>query len=110
MEERVMNNEEQDREARGKEREFRGVEARPRNWLVPVILLSLREMEKEGIVESSWETSRGGPARRMYTITDAGRSYLDFWAKSLEQYQHTMDNFFRLYTGRPLKDKEESGE
>jgi poly-beta-hydroxybutyrate-responsive repressor len=141
MEESVMNNEEQDRDVRGKEREFRGVEARPRNWLVPVILLSLREwnsygyelmerasafgfeamnpgtlyrtlrqMEKEGIVESSWETSRGGPARRMYTITDAGRSYLDFWAKSLEQYQHTMDNFFRLYTGRPLKDKEESGE
>jgi poly-beta-hydroxybutyrate-responsive repressor len=98
MEERVMNNEEQDRDVRGKEREFRGVEARPRNWLVPVILLSLREwnsygyelmerasafgfeamnpgtlyrtlrqMEKEGIVESSWETSRGGPARRMYT-------------------------------------------
>ncbi len=66
---------------------------------------TLRQMEKEGIVESSWETSRGGPARRMYTITDAGRSYLDFWAKSLEQYQHTMDNFFRLYTGRPLKDR-----
>src|SRR5215213_6994228 len=129
MEERVMNNEEQGREARGKEREFRGVEARPRNWLVPVILLSLREwnsygfeamnpgtlyrtlrqMEKEGIVESSWETSRGGPARRMYTITDAGRSYLDFWAKSLEQYQQTMDNFFRLYTGRPLQEEEDSG-
>ena len=62
---------------------------------------TLRQMEKEGIVESTWETSRGGPARRMYTITDAGRAYLDFWAKSLEQYQKTMDNFFRLYTGRP---------
>jgi PadR family transcriptional regulator, regulatory protein PadR len=143
MEERVMNNEEQEREKVSGGREFRGVEARPRNWLVPVILLSLREwnsygyelmerasafgfeamnpgtlyrtlrqMEKEGIVESSWETSRGGPARRMYTITDTGRSYLDFWAKSLEQYQQTMDNFFRLYTGRPLKDKqdEESSE
>jgi PadR family transcriptional regulator PadR len=136
MEESTMNNEEQEREAGGREREFRGVEARPRNWLVPVILLSLREwnsygyelmerasafgfeamnpgtlyrtlrqMEKDGVVESSWETSRGGPARRMYTITDTGRSYLDFWAKSLEQYQHTMDNFFRLYTGRPLQDK-----
>src|SRR3712207_8951967 len=48
---------------------------------------TLRQMEKEGIVESTWETSRGGPARRMYSITDAGRAYLDFWAKSLEQYQ-----------------------
>jgi PadR family transcriptional regulator PadR len=140
MEERDMSDEAQERELEGRERGFRGVEARPRNWLVPVILLSLREwnsygyelmerasafgfeamnpgtlyrtlrqMEKEGIVESSWETSRGGPARRMYTITDAGRSYLDFWAKSLEQYQQTMDNFFRLYTGRPLQDEEESG-
>ena len=118
----------------------REVEARPRNWAQPVILVLLREwnsygyelmerasafgfeamnpgtlyrtlrqMEKEGIVESSWETSRGGPARRMYTITDAGRTYLDFWAKSLEQYQKTMENFFRLYTGRPLQDEEESG-
>jgi poly-beta-hydroxybutyrate-responsive repressor len=139
MEERIMTNEEG---KRGEAREggFRGVEARPRNWLVPVILLSLREwnsygyelmerastfgfeamnpgtlyrtlrqMEKEGIVESTWETSRGGPARRMYTITDAGRAYLDFWAKSLEQYQRTMETFFSLYTGRPLppeKDKE----
>jgi DNA-binding PadR family transcriptional regulator len=46
----------------------------------------------------------------MYSITDAGRAYLDFWAKSLEQYQKTMDNFFRMYTGRPPrpgdKDKE----
>jgi len=129
-------------EARGGE--FRGVEAKPRNWLVPVILLSLREwnsygyelmeratafgfeamnpgtlyrtlrqMEKEGIVESTWETSKGGPARRMYTITDAGMTYLDFWAKSLEQYQKTMDTFFKMYTGRtpasPGKD-EETGE
>src|ERR687890_2292670 len=140
MEERNMSDEAQEREVEGRERGFRGVEARPRNWLVPVILLSLREgnsygyelmerasafgfeamnpgtlyrtlrqMEKEGIVESTWETSRGGPARRMYTITDTGRSYLDFWAKSLEQYQQTMDNFFRLYTGRPLEDKQERG-
>jgi poly-beta-hydroxybutyrate-responsive repressor len=133
MEERVMNNEERKREAEAREGGFRGVEARPRNWLVPVILLSLREwnsygyelmermaafgfeamnpgtlyrtlrqMEKEGVVESTWETSRGGPARRMYSITDAGRAYLDFWAKSLEQYQRTMETFFRMYTGRPL--------
>jgi PadR family transcriptional regulator, regulatory protein PadR len=109
-----------------------GIGYRPRNWLVPVILLSLREwnsygyelmgratmfgfeamntgtvyrtlrrMEKDGIVESSWETSGGGPARRMYTITGSGNAHLDFWAKSLEQYQRNMDAFFRLYGGKP---------
>ena len=140
-EESAMDNKERRSDAEPREPGFRGVEARPRNWLVPVILLSLREwnsygyelmeraaafgfeamnpgtlyrtlrqMEKEGIVESSWETSRGGPARTMYTITDAGRSYLDFWAKSLEQYQNTMDTFFRLYTGRPLRPEEKDEE
>ena len=119
----------------------RGVEVRPRNWLVPVILLTLRQwnsygyelmeraatfgfeainpgtlyrtlrqMEKEGIVESTWETSKGGPARRMYTITDAGEAYLDFWADALEQYRRNMDTFFRLYTGRPLRNEEEKGD
>jgi PadR family transcriptional regulator PadR len=111
------------------------IEVRPRNWLVPVILLTLREctsygyklmeqaaafgfgamnpgtlyrtlrhMERDGLCKSKWDTtSGGGPARRVYSITDAGEAYLDFWAKSLEQYRRHMDAFFSLYTGgRPL--------
>jgi poly-beta-hydroxybutyrate-responsive repressor len=104
--------------------------ARPRNWLVPAALLTLREansygyelmertakfgfeamnpgtlyrtlrrMEEEGLCESKWETTRGGPARRVYTITDAGAAYLDSWAEALEQYGRNMDTFFRLYRG-----------
>ena len=125
------------------DKEERKVEVRPRNWLVPVILLTLREwnsygyelmeraaafgfeamnpgtlyrtlrqMEKDGVVESTWETSKGGPARRMYSITDAGEAYLDFWAKALEQYQRNMETFFRLYTGQPPRseEKKEEGE
>ena len=113
-----------------------GIEVRPRNWLVPVMLLSLREstsygyklmehaatfgfvainpgtlyrtlrnMEKDGFCESEWDTTYGGgPARRVYSITDAGEAYLNFWAKSLEQYRSTMDAFFSLYTGgRPTR-------
>jgi PadR family transcriptional regulator PadR len=124
-----------------KEDKKREVEVRPRNWLVPVILLTLREwnsygyelmertaafgfdamnpgtlyrtlrqMEKEGVVESKWETSKGGPARRMYTITDAGEAYLDFWAEALEQYRRNMDAFFSLYTGRPKSDEKNKKE
>jgi PadR family transcriptional regulator PadR len=109
-------------------------EARPRNWLVPVMLLSLqqwnsygyelmeraaafgfetmnpgtmyrtlRHMEKNGSVKSKWETSGAGPARRMYSITDAGEAYLDLWASSLEHYQQTMDAFFRLYRETPRR-------
>jgi len=64
---------------------------------------TLRQMEENGVVKSKWETSKGGPARRMYSITDAGEAYLEFWAKSLEQYQRNMDAFFRLYTGRKVR-------
>jgi len=108
--------------------EAHGIEVRPRNWLVPVILLALREwnsygyelmertarfgfeamnpgtlyrtlrhMEEEGLCESRWETSKGGPARRMYSITDAGEAYLDSWSESLEQFQQMINVFFRAY-------------
>jgi PadR family transcriptional regulator, regulatory protein PadR len=107
-------------------------EAWSKNWLVPILLLILREwssygyelmervatfglaamnpgtfyrtlrqMEKDGMVRSSWDTSETGPARRMYSITEAGETYLKYWADSLNQYQKLMDTFFRLYTGRP---------
>jgi PadR family transcriptional regulator PadR len=48
----------------------------------------------------------------MYSITDAGEAYLEFWAKALEQYQRNMDTFFRLYTGRPplSGEKKEKGD
>lgn len=46
----------------------------------PILLLTTlypsRKMEKDGVVESSWETSTGGPARRKYAITNAGEARL----------------------------------
>ena len=63
---------------------------------------TLRHMERDGLCESEWDTTNGaGPARRVYTITDAGEAYLEFWAQALEQYQSNVDAFFRIYTGRP---------
>ncbi len=67
---------------------------------------TLRQMEKDGMVSSSWDTSEGGPARRMYSITEAGENYLKFWATSLEQYQNMMNRFFQMYTWQPPKKEE----
>jgi PadR family transcriptional regulator, regulatory protein PadR len=39
----------------------------------------------------------------VYSITDAGEAYLDFWAEALEQYQRNMDIFFRLYIDGPAR-------
>jgi PadR family transcriptional regulator, regulatory protein PadR len=58
----------------------------------------LRQLEKDDLVKSEWDTSSGGPAKRIYSITDAGENYLDLWAGSLEQYQSMLDSFFNMYT------------
>ena len=48
--------------------------------------------------------------RRVYSITDVGEAYLDFWAKALEQYQRNVDAFFGLYTGKPRQASENKDE
>jgi len=50
--------------------------------------------------KSEWETSEGGLARRMYSITEAGEEYLAAWAQACEQYQNVMDSFARAYSSR----------
>jgi poly-beta-hydroxybutyrate-responsive repressor len=40
-----------------------------------------RRMEQEGLCKSEWETPEGGPARRTYSITEAGESYLAAWRR-----------------------------
>lgn len=70
---------------------------------------TLRQMEKENLVNSEWDTTSGGPAKRIYSITEQGEAYLSAWAATLEQYQRTLDRFFQLYEGflfsAPEKDK-----
>jgi PadR family transcriptional regulator PadR len=109
-----------------------GVGGMPNNWLVPAVLLllrdvssygydlmkaltrfgfammnpgplyrMLRQMEKDGLVSSSWDTSGQGPARRLYSLTEAGEAYLRRWAGSLGKYRRMMDLLFRLYTRQP---------
>ncbi|MGD9695329.1 MAG: poly-beta-hydroxybutyrate-responsive repressor [Thermoleophilia bacterium] len=58
---------------------------------------TLRQLEKNGLVYSGWDTSKEGPARRLYSLTDAGRAYLNVWAASLRGYQSMLDQFFSLY-------------
>jgi PadR family transcriptional regulator PadR len=66
---------------------------------------TLRQMENEGLCQSEWETpsaaDEGGPARRMYAITEAGEAHLEAWAQACKQYQQHMDEFARVYSRRP---------
>src|SRR5215216_3574443 len=41
---------------------------------------TLRQLEKDGLLQSAWEPGPTGPARRVYSLTDVGRGWLDQWA------------------------------
>jgi len=60
---------------------------------------TLRQLEKDGFLESVWEPGPTGPARRVYTITEAGNAWLDASAAMLKAYSETIDRFFGLYGG-----------
>jgi PadR family transcriptional regulator, regulatory protein PadR len=62
---------------------------------------TLRQMEKDGFLESTWEPGTTGPARRVYTITDAGHAWLDSSVAMLNSYRETIDRFFGLYDAGP---------
>ena len=46
---------------------------------------SLRAMDEEGLVRSTWEPSTSGPARRNYELTEAGRGALREYAAAIAE-------------------------
>lgn len=104
------------------------IDARPRKWLTPVVLVilteessygyelmervtefgfeeinagtlyrTLRQMEAEGLCQSEWEPANSGPARRTYSVTEAGVNYLEAWAKACKKYQEVLEAFTKAY-------------
>ena len=57
----------------------------------------LRRLEREGFVTSEWEAGDSGPARRVYSITDAGEEMLLGWSEVVSGYQRMINGFFDLY-------------
>jgi PadR family transcriptional regulator PadR len=58
---------------------------------------TLRKLEKDNMVKSEWDMSAGGPAKRIYSLTDAGEAYLKTCTDSLAQYQSILNRFFSMY-------------
>ncbi len=54
---------------------------------------TLRALESEGCVVSSWEPGPSGPARRIYVITAVGVQHLRQWVAILEQRGAAMLRF-----------------
>jgi len=58
---------------------------------------TLRQFEQEGLVCSTWDTERGGPARRVYEITAEGLEYLHAWAVNIRRTRERLDRFLAEY-------------
>src|ERR1700722_12746986 len=71
---------------------------------------ALRQLERDGYISSWWDPKEQGPARRIYTLTQAGSDALKLWSAALEQYRSNLDAFFSLYTGAWSKDHPEHSE
>jgi PadR family transcriptional regulator PadR len=58
----------------------------------------LHGLERDGSLRSSWtENPEGGPARRVYELTDSGRHTLDGWAYSIACEIQTMSRLLTAY-------------
>lgn len=57
----------------------------------------LRGLEEEGFVTSRWDTEGGGPARRMYQLTDEGDRYLAWWVDDLRETDRVLNRFLEKY-------------
>ncbi len=58
---------------------------------------SLRAMEQEGLMRSTWETSEMGPARRTYELTDEGNDWLHAWAGILRETARVVNHYLERY-------------
>ncbi len=56
---------------------------------------ALRVLEQEGLVSSVWEEQPTGPARKVYSLTEGGRSELARRKREWEEYVNAMSGTLR---------------
>ncbi len=54
---------------------------------------TLRQLEQDGMVASTWDTEGSGPARRRYEITPEGVDFLHAWVDEVRRVQQRLDHF-----------------
>lgn len=61
------------------------------------IYRTLQQCEQDGEVDSEWDTSARGPARKRYRLTKAGWKKLDAWREEIELRVATLNHFLTTY-------------
>ena len=71
----------------------------------------LRDLESKNLVSSSWNTKDAGPAKRIYTITEAGKIEAKRWYDDIALRKKNLDFFLLHYNSlvdQPISTSDES--
>ncbi len=63
----------------------------------------LRTLESQGLINSEWDTSGNGPAKRVYSITPQGLRELKSIFTYIEQTKEFVDKFINHFERREVK-------
>lgn len=63
-----------------------------------VVYRTLRVLEREGLVKSTWEESDAGPARRTYALTASGERMLAAWAATFGRSARMLDAYLERFS------------
>jgi DNA-binding PadR family transcriptional regulator len=70
---------------------------------------ALRQLERDGWVESQWTLSEAGPRRRLYRLTPSGRENLNAIAALIRDIRDVNDSFVRAHETVTRKRRRGSG-
>lgn len=62
-----------------------------------VVYRTLRVLEREGLVRSTWEHSDAGPSKRSYSLTASGEEVLVAWADTLTHSARMLQEYLERY-------------
>jgi poly-beta-hydroxybutyrate-responsive repressor len=57
----------------------------------------LRSLERDGLVDSTWDDNASGPAKRVYVITQSGRRVLTQWVEAFSKIESQIERFRKRY-------------
>jgi DNA-binding PadR family transcriptional regulator len=60
---------------------------------VGLVYRTLRDLERDGLVRSSWAEESAGPRRRAYELTATGQEALDDWAVVMRERARLIGEF-----------------
>lgn len=58
---------------------------------------TLRQLEEQGLLTSTWDTAGQGPARRLYEVTPEGVAFLHAWAPRAQHMRACLAKFLEGY-------------